>query len=37
MKLEEYRRASYEVWEAMAPGWARRRDELAEALTPVRE
>jgi SAM-dependent methyltransferase len=33
----DYRRASREVWEAMAPGWERRRAELAEALLPVRE
>jgi SAM-dependent methyltransferase len=33
---EEYRRASHEVWEAMAPGWERWRGQLADALTPVR-
>jgi ubiquinone/menaquinone biosynthesis C-methylase UbiE len=32
-----YRRISHEIWEAMAPGWAHRRAQLAEALTPVRE
>jgi SAM-dependent methyltransferase len=32
-----YRRISHEVWEAMAPGWARWRAQLADALTPVRE
>ena len=37
MDVEEYRRASREVWEAMAPGWERRRAQLAEALSPVRE
>jgi SAM-dependent methyltransferase len=34
---EDYRRTSQEVWKAMAPGWERRRAQLAEALTPVRE
>ncbi len=33
----DYRRASHEVWEAMAPGWERWRAQLADALTPVRE
>jgi SAM-dependent methyltransferase len=33
---QEYRRTSHEVWEAMAPGWERRRGQLADALTPVR-
>jgi SAM-dependent methyltransferase len=33
----EYRRASREVWEAMAPGWERWRAQLEDALTPVRE
>jgi SAM-dependent methyltransferase len=37
VELEDYRRASHEVWEAMAPGWERRRAQLAEALEPVRE
>ncbi len=37
MDLEDYRRTSQEVWEAMAPGWERWRVQLAEALTPVRE
>ncbi len=36
MSTEEYRRTSYETWEAMAPGWERWRAELEEALTPVR-
>jgi len=31
-----YRRASHEIWEAMAPGWERWRAQLADALTPVR-
>jgi SAM-dependent methyltransferase len=35
--VEDYRRTSQEVWEAMAPGWQRWRAQLAEALTPVRE
>jgi SAM-dependent methyltransferase len=34
---ERYRRVSQEVWETMAPGWERRRAQLAEALTPVCE
>jgi SAM-dependent methyltransferase len=33
----DYRRASHEIWEAMAPGWERWRADLADALTPVRE
>jgi SAM-dependent methyltransferase len=37
VELEDYRRTSYDVWEAMAPGWERWRAQLAEALTPVRE
>jgi SAM-dependent methyltransferase len=37
MEPEEYRRISYEIWEAMAPGWERWRAQLEEALTPVRE
>ena len=36
MSHQDYRRTSYETWEAMAPGWERRRAELEEALTPVR-
>jgi ubiquinone/menaquinone biosynthesis C-methylase UbiE len=35
--VEDYRRTSQEVWEAMAPGWERWREQLADALTPVRE
>jgi ubiquinone/menaquinone biosynthesis C-methylase UbiE len=35
--VEDYRRTSQEVWEAMAPGWERWRAQLADALTPVRE
>ena len=37
MDVDDYRRASHEVWEAMAPGWERWRAQLADALTPVRE
>jgi SAM-dependent methyltransferase len=37
VEVEDYRRASREVWEAMAAGWERRRARLAEALAPVRE
>ena len=37
MEVDDYRRTSHEVWEAMAPGWERWRAQLAEALTPVRE
>jgi SAM-dependent methyltransferase len=36
-EAEEYRRTSFEIWEAMAPGWERWRAQLEEALTPVRE
>ena len=36
MDVDEYRRTSHEVWEAMAPGWERWRAQLAGALTPVR-
>jgi SAM-dependent methyltransferase len=35
MQPEEYRQASLKVWEAMAPGWERRRAELGQALAPV--
>jgi SAM-dependent methyltransferase len=34
--VEDYRRTSYDIWGAMAPGWERRRAQLADALTPVR-
>jgi SAM-dependent methyltransferase len=34
--VEDYRRTSREVWEAMAPGWERWRAQLADGLTPVR-
>ena len=36
MSHQEYRRTSYETWEAMAPGWARRRAQLEDSLTPLR-
>jgi ubiquinone/menaquinone biosynthesis C-methylase UbiE len=34
---EEYRRASYEVWQAMAEGWERERDWTWEVSRPVSE
>jgi SAM-dependent methyltransferase len=37
MEPEDYRRTSYEAWEAMAPGWERWRAQLEETMTPVRE
>jgi SAM-dependent methyltransferase len=37
MELADYRRTSYEAWEAMAPGWERWRAQLEQALAPVRE
>lgn len=37
MDLEEYRRKSHESWEALAPGWERRRDRVAKLAGPVRE
>jgi SAM-dependent methyltransferase len=36
MSHQDYRRTSYETWEAMAPGWERWRAELEDAMTPVR-
>ena len=36
MSHHDYRRTSYETWEAMAPGWERWRAQLEDALTPVR-
>ena len=36
MSHQEYRRTSYETWEAMAPGWERRRAQLEDSLTPLR-
>jgi SAM-dependent methyltransferase len=37
LEAEEYRRTSFEIWEAMAPGWEHWRAQLEEALSPVRE
>jgi ubiquinone/menaquinone biosynthesis C-methylase UbiE len=37
LEAEDYRRRSLEAWEAMAPGWERRRAQLEEAMTPVRD
>ncbi len=37
MDTEDYRRTSYEVWKAMAPGWERWRAMLETSLAPVRE
>ncbi len=36
MDVEDYRRTSHEIWEAMAVGWEHWQAQLAEALTPVR-
>lgn len=35
--IDEYRRASYEISQAIAPGWARRRSQLEAGLAPVCE
>jgi SAM-dependent methyltransferase len=35
--VEGYRRTSHDIWDAMAPGWERRRAQLADALSPVRD
>jgi hypothetical protein len=35
--VEEYRRTSHEVWQAMAPGLERWGTQLEAALTRVRE
>jgi SAM-dependent methyltransferase len=37
MELEEYRRTSYDAWQAMAPGWECWREQLDEELSPVRK
>lgn len=34
--MDDYRRTSHDVWQAMAPGWEHWRGQLADALTPVR-
>jgi ubiquinone/menaquinone biosynthesis C-methylase UbiE len=36
MEPDEYRRTSFETWEAMAPGWERWRAEVEATSTPVR-
>jgi SAM-dependent methyltransferase len=35
--IDEYRRTSYEISEAIAPGWYRRRPQFEAAMTPVRD
>ena len=35
--VEGYRRTSHDIWDAMAPGWERRRAQLTDALSPVRD
>jgi SAM-dependent methyltransferase len=37
MELADYRRDSYEAWQAMAPGWERWRAQLEVSLAPVRD
>ena len=37
MELDEYRRTSFESWEAMAPGWERQRAQVEKVAAPVRE
>jgi ubiquinone/menaquinone biosynthesis C-methylase UbiE len=37
MNAEEQRRATFEAWEAMAPGWERWRERIDETTAPVRE
>ncbi len=37
MGRDEVKRASFEAWEAMAPGWERWRGEIEATSTPVRE
>ena len=37
MDPDDYRRTSYETWEAMAPGWERRRDYIWESSRAVGE
>lgn len=37
MQPEEVKRASYEAWQAMAPGWERWRDAIEATSVPVRE
>jgi ubiquinone/menaquinone biosynthesis C-methylase UbiE len=35
--IDEYRRTSYEISEAIAPGWYRRRAQFETAMTPLRD
>jgi SAM-dependent methyltransferase len=35
--IDEYRRTSFEISQAIAPGWHRRRAQFEAAMTPVRE
>jgi hypothetical protein len=37
MELEEYRRASLETWDAMAPGWEHWRAYVEKTSAPVAE
>jgi ubiquinone/menaquinone biosynthesis C-methylase UbiE len=35
--IDEYRRTSYEISQAIAPGWSRRRAQFEAGMTPVRD
>ncbi len=37
METEEYRRAAFETWETMAPGWEKWREPIEATSAPVRE
>ena len=37
MEREDYRRTSFDTWEAMASGWERQRAEIEATTTPLRE
>lgn len=37
MEPDDYRRTSFETWEAMAPGWERQQADIDATTTPVRE
>ena len=37
MQPEEYKRAAYETWQAMAPGWGRWRESIEATSVPMRE
>ena len=37
MDVDGYRKAAYETWEAMAPGWERWREPIEATSVPVRE